>query len=270
MKKYLITGGTGSLGRGLLRRITDADEIRVMARSEATILPLMDKYPQHKFIFGDVRDYSECRDAVRGVDVVIHAAAFKFLNLAETQARQCVMTNVVGSLNIIEAVKEEKTVDVCLGISTDKVAYARNVYGCTKHIMEKLFREADTQSDTRFLCVRYGNVLGTTGSVIPIWEKQLEEGKPITLTHKDMRRFFFTVDESVDLIFQALEKGEGGEVFTTMMQSYSLYDMAKGMSDDVVITGLRPGEKINETLIADYEGTEFTTEDTGNGELVVI
>lgn len=269
-KVVLITGGSGSLGKGLLQRITDAKEIRIFSRSETGQIPLKAQYPNVTFILGDIRDLAAVKNAVRRVDIVIHAAAFKFLDLAETQARECALTNVLGSVNLIDAIKSEPSVKVCIGISTDKVVYARNVYGCTKHIMEKLFVEANRNSNTKFACARYGNVLGTTGSVLTIWSRQKAEGKPLTITDKRMRRFFFTLDEAIDLIFYAIQHTQGGEVFAVKMPSCSIYDMAKGISNDIVETGLRPGEKINETLIGDYEGEEFTSKQSGHNETVVI
>lgn len=266
--KYLITGGTGSLGEGLLSRLKGED-ITVLSRSEKGQIPLKAKYPNVKFILGDVRDYRVVRDAVKDIDIVIHAAGFKFLDLAETQTRECVLTNVVGSLNIVDAVKDVGTVKKCLGISTDKVPYARNAYGASKHLMEKLFREAN--GETKFSCVRYGNVLGTTGSVHTIWARQVKEGKPITVTDQRMRRFFFSLDEAVDLVMYAVKNMKGGEVFCKKMESYSLYEMAKEISDNVEIIGLRPGEKLFETLIADYEGEEYTSEGkTKAGGIVTI
>lgn len=272
-KTILVTGGTGSLGKGLLTRISDAKEIRIFSRSETGQLLLKSQSPNVKFILGDVRDKLAVKRAVAGCDIVIHAAAFKFLDLAEHQVREAVLSNVVGSLNVVEAVEEDGHVEICLGISTDKSVYARSVYGCTKHIMEKLFREANNHSFTIFTCVRYGNVLSTTGSVVPIWQRQKAAGKPLAITDKRMRRFFFSLDEAVQLVMYALDHSVGGEVFTMKMKSYSLYDMAKEISDDVIETGIRPGEKLYETLIADYEnnrGEEFTSRQSGNGEIVIL
>lgn len=269
-KTVLITGGTGSLGKGLLQSIEGAKEIRIMSRSETGQLALKPLYPNVKFILGDVRDKLAVQRAVAGCDVVVHAAAFKFLDIAEVQPREAALTNVLGSINVIEAVEEDGNVELCLGISTDKVVYARNVYGCTKHIMEKLFQEADKHSKTAFTCVRYGNVLGTTGSVLTIWKQQRDSGKPITVTDKRMRRFFFTIEEAVNLIFHAIEQAQGGEVFAIKMKSFSIYEMAQEYSSRIVETGLRPGEKIYETLIGDYEGEEFTSEQSGNNEIVRI
>lgn len=259
----LITGGTGSLGKRLLERIKGAKEVRIFSRSELGQDPLRLKYPKVKFIRGDVADYRAIRGAVKGVDVVIHAAGFKFLDLAESQARQCVLSNVIGSMRLIDAVLDEKTVKLCVGVSTDKVAYARNVYGCTKHIMEKLFREANLLSKTKFFCVRYGNVLGTTGSVLTIWEKQLKENKPLTVTNKEMTRFFFELDDAVNLIFYSLSYAKGGEVFAAKMSAKRIYDMAVEFSKGkvpIVVTGMRLGEKLHETLIADYEGDIYSSE----------
>lgn len=270
-KTILITGGTGSLGEELLRRITGAKEIRVLSRSEKGQIPLKAKYPLVKFILGDVSDLEAVKDSVRGCDIVIHAAAFKFLDLAEKQARQCVITNVIGSLNVISAVKEVGGVDMCVGISTDKVCYARNVYGCTKHIMEKLFREANENSDTKFFCVRYGNVIGTTGSVTTIWERQKKEGLPITITDRRMTRFFFTLSEAVNLIVYAMDNAKGGEIFVKKMNSVRIEDMAKEVSDNIVEIGLRQGEKLHETLIADYEGLSYTSDNpTNTGGIVTL
>lgn len=269
-KVILITGGTGSLGKGLLERIKDAKEIRILSRSETGQLPLKAKYLNVKFILGDVVDKQSVVNAMRGVDIVIHAAAFKFLDVAEIQARQCALTNVVGSINVIDAALEESSVEMCVGISTDKVVNARNVYGASKHIMEKLFREANSHTKKKFFCVRYGNVRATTGSVLTIWERQKAEGKPLTITDKRMRRFFFSLDEAIDLIFHAIKHAKGGEVFAVKMPSYSIYEMAKAISNDIVEIGMRPGEKLNEDLIGDYEGEPFTSEQSGNNEVVVI
>lgn len=267
--KYLITGGTGSLGKQLLKTLKG--DITVFSRSETAQIPLKSQYPNVEFILGDVRDAVAVKNAMKGVDVVIHAAAFKFLDVGEIQSRECALTNVLGSINVIDAAVQEPSVKKCIGISTDKVVSPENVYGCTKHIMEKLFKEAARNNpDKVFACARYGNVLGTTGSVLTIWERQKAEGKPLTITDKRMRRFFFSIEEAVDLITEVLENARTGEVHAVKMPSYSIYDMARGISDNIVEIGMRPGEKLNETLIGSYEGEEFTTEQSGNNEVVVI
>lgn len=258
-KTILITGGTGSLGKGLLKR-WKAKEVRILSRSEIGQDELRRNYPGVKFILGDVKDYHSVRDAVRGVDIVVHAAAFKYIDLGEIHARECALTNVAGSINVLDAVRDEKNVEICLGISTDKVAYARNVYGCSKHIMEKLFKEAARNyPTTRFGCVRYGNVMGTNGSVFTIWDKQHKAGQPLTVTDKRMTRFFFSLDDAIDLIEYGLKNVRRGEVFTRTMPAYKIADLAKKISKNVIYTGLRPGEKLHETLIADYEGAEYSS-----------
>lgn len=270
MTKILITGGTGSLGKALVERLFEGNEITVMSRSETGQIPLKSKYPEVRFILGDVRDATAVKNAMKGQELVIHAAAFKFLDLAEDQSRECALTNVLGSINVIDAALSEQSVRMVVGISTDKVVSPENVYGCTKHIMEKLFREANANSDKVFTCVRYGNVLATTGSVLTVWNRQKAEGKPLTITDKRMRRFFFTLPEAVELIMHAIDNAKGGEVFAIKMMSYSLYDMAKEISDDIVEIGMRKGEKLTETLIGSYEGEEFTSDQSGNNEVVVI
>lgn len=270
MNTYLITGGSGSIGTHLLERIKDADEIRVFSRSEKNQIPLKKLYPKVKFIVGDIRDLQAVKNAMRGADIVIHTAAFKYADIAESQARETALINVVGSINVIDAALSEPSVKKVIGLSSDKAAYARNVYGATKHILEKLFREANSQSDKLFSCVRYGNVIGSNGSVFKIWESQKAAGTPLTITDKRMRRLFFTLDDAVDLIFDAMKHMQGGEVFAMKMKSYSLYDLAKTISPNIIETGIRPGEKLNEVLIADYEGEEFTSEHSGNNEIVVI
>lgn len=250
-KTILITGGTGSLGNKLVEKLLlfKPKEIRILSRSETLQDQMRFKFPNLKYILGDIRDYYSVKQAVRGCDLVIHAAAFKYLDLGQIQPRECVMTNVVGSLNVIQACKEEG-IKTCVGISTDKAPYARNVYGCTKQIMEKLLEEAG------YNWVRYGNVIGTNGSVIPKWLKLKQEGKPLLITDKRMTRFFFTLDEAANAVFKCIKEKRN---IIPEMKSLKIYDLAKAISDNVKIIGLRPGEKLHETLVADYEGKELST-----------
>lgn len=273
-KSVLITGGSGSLGRGLLKRISKFNRLVIFSRSEHGQDHLRRDYPKVEFVLGDVRDLQAVKRAVKGMDIVIHAAAFKYLDLAEAQPRECVLTNVLGSLNVLQAVEEEKNVKVCIGISTDKSVYARNVYGCTKHIMEKLFCEADRHSaKTKYCCARYGNVKGTAGSVFTIWERQMKLGQPITVTDPNMTRFFFSLDEAIDLIFYAIKHTKGGEVFAKQMSGFKMGDLAKKFAGNhpIKVIGLRKGEKINECLVADYEGEELTSDNPRNeGQIIAI
>ena len=280
-KNVLVTGGSGSLGKGLLKRINEFKRLVILSRSEHGQEELRRQYPQAEFVLGDVRDLQAVKHAVQGMDIVIHAAAFKYIDLAEAQPRECVLSNVIGSLNVLQAVAEDGNVEVCIGISTDKAVYARNVYGCTKHIMEKLFCEANKHSrKTKYCCARYGNIKGSAGSVYTIWERQKKEGKAITVTDPNMTRFFFNIDDAIDLIAYAIKNTEGGEIFVKQMPAYRMGDLAQAFSEDgqIEITGLRKGEKMNETLVADYEGEEFTSdkhvvmlsESFKDGEIVVI
>jgi len=273
-KSILITGGSGSLGRGLLKRIKKFKRLVILSRSEHGQDDLRSIYPKVEFILGDVRDLQAVKRAVRGIDIVIHAAAFKYLDLAEAQPRECVLTNVLGSLNVLQAAEEARSVKICIGISTDKSVYARNVYGCTKHIMEKLFCEANRHSSkTKFCCARYGNVKGTAGSVFTIWKRQKKLGQPITVTDPNMTRFFFSLDEAIGLIFHAIRHTKGGEIFIKQMPGVKIGDLAKKFAggNPIKVIGLRKGEKMNECLVADYEGEELTSDNPKNkGKIVVI
>tara|TARA_Y100000310_G_scaffold323579_1_gene384182 strand:+ start:4654 stop:5688 length:1035 start_codon:yes stop_codon:yes gene_type:complete len=262
-KIVLITGGSGALGNALIKRLLSLNpkSIRVFSRDEKLQDMTRQRFPDTRcnYVLGDVRDYHSVRDAVRGADIVIHAAAFKYLDIAEKQVTECLKSNVVGTINVIAAVKDEKNVETCIAISTDKAASPINVYGMSKALMESLFREAEsTKADikTKFVTVRYGNVLMTTGSVVPIWKKAYEENKEIKVTNPNMTRFFFTLDDSINLIFYGLTHGIGGDIISTKMPHVLLGDLAKMMSGGrvpVKIIGERPGEKLHECLIADFE-----------------
>lgn len=262
-KVILITGGSGALGNALIKRLLEFNpkEIRIFSRAEKLQEMTREKYsdPRCKYILGDIRDYFSVRNAIRGTNIVIHAAAFKYLDLAEMQVAECVKNNVHGSLNVINALQDEKTVDICLGISTDKASSPINVYGMSKLIMERLFCEAErTKHDikTRFLTVRYGNVMMTTGSVVPKWKKLYEAKETIKVTDPTMTRFMFTLDDSIDLIFYALANGKGGDIISVKMSAVLLGDLAKIISRGEVpveFIGRRHGEKTHECLIADFE-----------------
>jgi UDP-glucose 4-epimerase len=262
-KKILITGGAGALGRTLIKRILEynPEEITVFSRDEEKqdFVKKMYECPKCKFIIGDIKDYHSIRNAVRGKDIVIHTAAFKYVDIAESQVMECLKTNVLGSMNVINAVKDEKRIEICISISTDKSSAPINAYGMSKCLMEKLFYEAGKTKgylDTRFLTVRYGNVLMTTGSVVPKWQKAYEEKREILVTDPEMTRFFFTLEDSIDLIFYTLVHGKDGEIISTKMEAVYIKDLAEVMSRGEVpvkIMGVRPGEKKDECLIAEFE-----------------
>jgi len=275
-KRVLITGGSGALGSTLITKLLgfNVKEIIVFSRDEKRQDEIKRKHYDKclKYILGDIKDYHSIRDAVRGADIVIHAAAFKYINLAEKQVSECVKTNVIGSLNVINAVKDEKNIEICLGISTDKASSPINVYGMSKTIMERLFCEADETKGnlkTRFLTVRYGNVLMTTGSVVPIWKEKVQKGEPLPVTDPNMTRFIFTLNDSINLIFYALVHGNSGDIISVKMPAVLLNDLAEVVAQGKVpvkIVGMRPGEKINECLIADFECKD--TIDLGDNYLI--
>ncbi|MEN7982327.1 MAG: SDR family NAD(P)-dependent oxidoreductase [Nanoarchaeota archaeon] len=262
-KSILITGGAGALGKALIKRIIPFSPKRIILFSrdeeKQDVVKKMYGFEKCEYLIGDIRDYHAIRNALRGVDIVIHAAAFKYVDIAEDQVMECLKTNVLGSINVINAVKDEKNVEICLSVSTDKSSAPINAYGMSKCLMEKLFYEAGkTKGDlkTKFLTVRYGNVLMTTGSIVPKWQGAYEERKEIGVTDPEMTRFFFTLNDSIDLIFYTLMNGNDGEIISTKMNAVYIKDLAEVMSRGEVpvkVVGVRPGEKKDECLIADFE-----------------
>ncbi len=251
----LITGGTGSLGRELTKKILPlAKEVRIFSRDEDRQVAMRRKFLTCRYILGDIKDYFSIRDAVRNVDVVIHTAAFKHIDLGEEQPTECVEINVVGSLNVIRASKEEG-VGMVVGISTDKVTHPQSVYGCSKHIMEKLFAEAGRSgAKTKFIVCRFGNLIGSAGSVIPHWIKLAEQGKDLMVTNRSMTRIFISLPDAANLILEAIQQ-EKPFVFK-QTKAAKMWRVAEIIADGrvkVVEGKPRPGEKIHEDLIADYE-----------------
>lgn len=258
-KKVLITGGTGSLGYALTDRFTkEGASIVIFSRDEKKQYDMKKVYPNCKYVLGDVRDYHAVRDAVRGVDIVIHGASLKYVNISELQPSEYVTTNVVGTLNVINAVLDEKTVEKCVGISTDKACLPVNAYGLTKALLEKIMLEANhRQGDdgkTIFNVARYGNVIGTRGSVIPFWKERRDAGLSLPITNPNMTRFFFTLDEAVDLILYCLN-ADSGLIISKAMKGVTLAKLAEVMKGNSVveIVGERPGEKHDEMLLSSDE-----------------
>ncbi len=274
-KTILITGGSGSLGNALVDKILPLDpkEIRIFSRNEKqqfymkTRLKNNKHYNKLTFIIGDIADYFQVRDAVRGVDIIFHLAAFKYLPQAETFVRETIQTNVTGSVTLLESVKDEKTIECCIGISTDKVCHTINVYGMTKSLMERLFWQTHKNKGdmkTKFIICRYGNVLGSSGSVIEIWKNQREAKKDLQITNPKMTRYIFTLTEAVDLVLWTYKEALCGDIISKEMSACSLSDLAEVMADGkvgVIEIGKRPGEKINECLIGDYESKDIIHRD---------
>lgn len=261
-KNILITGGTGSFGRkcaDILRREYSPQRLIIFSRDELKQHEMRSAGfddPFFRYFIGDVRDVSRLRRATVGVDVVIHAAALKQVPACEYNPIEAVMTNVDGARNVIEASLDNRVHRV-LALSTDKAVNPVNLYGATKLVAEKLFVQANSYrggDPIRFACVRYGNVVGSRGSVIPLFQDQRRSGK-ITVTDPQMTRFWITLDQGVRFVLRAIEKMDGGEVFVPKIPSMKVIDLAKAMAPDCEITqiGIRPGEKLHEVLLSEDE-----------------
>lgn len=258
-KRILITGGTGSLGYALAERMTnDGAAVTIYSRDEKKQYDMAKLFPDCRYLLGDVRDYASIRDAVRGMDWVVHGASLKYVNISELQPAEYVTTNINGTLNLVNEILEEETVERCVGISTDKACLPVNTYGLTKAILEKLILEGNTRQGpkgiTKFNVARYGNVIGTRGSVVPFWQERREAGLTLPVTNPYMTRFFFTLDEAVDLIYENLD-AEAGVIISKMMKGVKLGNLARVMAGDSEVenVGERPGEKHHELLLSSDE-----------------
>ena len=273
-KSILITGGTGSLGQALTKRIISKyGEVRrliVFSRDEQKQFKMAQEFPEKDFSFmryfiGDVRDSDRLSVAFKDVDLVIHAAAMKHVHIAEYNPNECIKTNVDGAKNVIAAAIENK-VNRVVALSTDKACAPTNLYGATKLVSDKLFVAANNtkgNAEITFSVVRYGNVMGSNGSVIPFFLKKRNDGT-LPITHKDMTRFNIPIEEGVDMIFYALENSWGGEIFVPKIPSYRIMDLADaiGSKCEKKIIGIRPGEKIHEEMIS--ESDSLNTYDLGD------
>jgi UDP-N-acetylglucosamine 4,6-dehydratase/5-epimerase len=266
-KRILVTGGTGSFGKMFIKEILKypVKEVIVFSRDENKQGSMKYEFQGHqnlRYILGDVREFRSIRDAMRGVDIVIHAAALKWIPEVELNVWEGIKTNVIGAQNIIEAARD-MNVEKVVALSTDKATDPINAYGMAKALQERLMTTAnlyDTNSRTVFISTRYGNVLGSRGSVVPLFKSLIEQGKPITITDPTMTRFIMTLQESVELVLKALAEGVGGEVFVKKMPAHTVGDLADVMLEDlpdekkkVITIGIRPGEKIHEGLVSRSE-----------------
>lgn len=264
-KTILITGGTGSFGRALTKRILDKynpQSLRIYSRDELKQWEMSNYFLSHprynklRFFIGDVRDKDRVRRAFENVDYVIHAAALKQIPTAEYNPMECIKTNIIGAQNVIDAALDCNVKKV-VALSTDKAAAPLNLYGATKLCSEKLFIAANNIKGPRhivFSVVRYGNVMGSRGSVIPFFLKQKERGV-IPITHPEMTRFNITLDKAVDLVLFALQNAIGGEIFVPQLSSYKVTDLAKAIGPDckLKIIGIRPGEKMHEEMVTESD-----------------
>jgi len=273
-KIVLITGGTGSLGSALTKKIlkTNVKAIRIFSRDEWKQVQMQSEIKDERlrFLIGDVRDKERLSRALEGVDIVIHAAALKQVPVAEYNPFEAVKTNVNGAANLIEACLDNN-VGIVLGVGTDKAVSPLNTYGATKLLMERLFVTANFYKGdhkVKFLTVRYGNVLGSRGSIVPVFVNQIQNGKKITITDSKMTRFNITMNDAINLIFRALENGEGGEIYIPKLKAYKVGDMKDAIleimnsKNETEIISVRSGEKYHESLIIiDELRNTFETEE---------
>jgi len=261
-KKILITGGTGSLGRALTKRLLaeEVDVIIIFSRNENKQVIMQSEFNDDrlKFLIGDVRDLPRLQRALEGIDIVFHAAALKHVAIVEHNPLEAINTNVIGSRNLLEACISEN-VDTVVAVGTDKAVSPLNTYGVTKLLMEKLFTTASNYLDTdrhktKFISLRYGNVLGSSGSVIPKFIQQIKSKQKITITDPEMTRFNISMDEALDFIIDSAISGKGSEVFIPKLRAYKIGDMKTALHELIDNTGeekipVRQGDKFHETLI---------------------
>jgi len=280
-KRVLVTGGTGSFGKVIVRRLLEGevglpDQVVVFSRSEANqhqmrldfqhrkvatdeIVYAEERHNRLHFQIGDIRDFRSVISVLRGTDVVIHAAAMKQVPICEYNPYEAVRTNVGGAENIVRAIRDhELPVEAVLGVSTDKACKPVNVMGMTKAVQERILNRASLECpQTRFITARYGNVLASRGSVIPLFHAQIRAGEPVTITTSEMTRFLLSLDRAVDTVFDALRDGNPGETYIPQLPAALIVDVAAGLIGDrdidIDYLGIRPGEKIHEILISEEE-----------------
>lgn len=269
----LITGGTGSFGKAfvktVLKRYPEIKRLVVFSRDELKQFEMAQVFPETKhkeirYFIGDVRDPDRLRRALEGIDIVIHAAALKQVPAAEYNPFECIKTNIMGAQNVIEACLDNGVKNV-VALSTDKAAAPINLYGATKLCSDKLFTAANNikgHRDIKFSVVRYGNVMGSRGSVIPFFIEKRKTGV-LPITDPEMTRFNIRLQEGVDMVLWALENAQGGEIFVPKIPSYRITDVAKAIGPDCdhPVVGIRPGEKIHEEMITASDS--FNTVDLG-------
>lgn len=257
--KVFITGGSGFLGRGLLMRAKELDwEVTVYSRDEYKQDLCKRRFSSGvNYVLGDVTNYDRLLCAMKGHDVVIHTAAIKYIPEAEVNVSECIHVNIEGSRNVLRAA-EALGVSQCVCISTDKATIPVNVYGMTKAIVERLVGEFSHHvgTDTKFTACRYGNVVGSTGSVIPLFQRQMQENKRVTITDPDMTRYWIGINEAVDLVLACMDWANNGSVVIPQPASMRLLDLAvliAGSESNIDVIGVRPGEKRHEQLLHQQE-----------------
>ncbi len=265
-KKILITGGTGSLGQALTKRLLKekVDTIRIFSRNEEKQVFMENQFHDRRlrFLLGDINDLERLKRAFEDIDIVFHAAALKHVPKIEYNPFEAIKTNVIGSQNVIDACLHAD-VERAIAIGTDKAVSPLNTYGATKLLMEKLFVTANNYINplkhrTKFIAFRYGNVFGSSGSVVPIFIEQIQQKQKVTITDPQMTRFSITMDEALDFILNATTYGQGSEIFVPKMRSYNIMNVADSLQSLIgnygqEVIGIRPGEKLHEVLINEDE-----------------
>ena len=258
-KSILITGGTGSFGYRYVSTLLERYNLKrlvIYSRDELKQYEMAMKFHGHedimRFFIGDVRDSDRLKEATRGIDIIIHAAAIKHVPIAEYNPMECIKTNIHGAENVIQSALYNN-VEYVMALSTDKAANPINLYGATKLASDKLFIAANNMSGgrTKLAVVRYGNVVGSRGSVVPFFETLIKEGSSnLPITHKDMTRFWITLQQGVDFVLKCMERMCGGEIFVPKIPSVRIVDLAKAMAPNfpINIIGIRPGEKLHEIM----------------------
>jgi UDP-N-acetylglucosamine 4,6-dehydratase/UDP-glucose 4-epimerase len=267
-KVALITGGSGFLGKKLIQYLLDLNyKVRIVARNEGNLIMMKNLYPQIEIVPGDICDKITAYQVCKDVNCIFHLAAFKHVRMAEEYSIECINTNVVGTLNILEQTLENKNLEFVVGISTDKVAKVSGVYGASKYLMESIFKQYERMNPSvKYRLVRYGNVLYSTGSVLCIWKDKLQRGEEIVITDRKMTRFYWTIDEAIKLIFDCLKNSTNCEPYLPVMKSMYLGDILSAMAKKYLPTdmelkikeiGLQVGENLHEALVMNG----YTSED---------
>jgi len=274
-KKYLVTGGSGFLGGELITRILhEGGEVVTVARNEGQLIKLKQKFPSVQIETGDINNKYSVHRVMKDVTGVFHLAAFKHVGMAETQSVECTSSNVIGSKNVLEC-GVEHGVEFIIGISTDKAAQVAGVYGASKLLMEKMFKQYEVDyPNIKFRLVRYGNVLYSTGSVLCKWRDLLRAGKEVIVTEPSATRFFWTLDQAVDLIYDCMRDATDCEIHFPSMKSMSIENLLKAMAEkylpegeelQIKTIGLQPGENLHERILEEgpdsNEVDEFTIEE---------
>jgi UDP-N-acetylglucosamine 4,6-dehydratase/UDP-glucose 4-epimerase len=278
-KLFLVTGGSGFLGKPLVKRLLESGaRVRILARDEGKLIETKNLYPSVEILTGDVSDEFEVKQAMAGVSGVFHLAASKHIGIAEKQVRECIKSNTIGSMNILAESLNNPNLEFVIGISTDKTAQVSGVYGASKLLMERLFKqyeELNPKCDYRI--VRYGNVLYSTGSVLCKWKDLIQEGKMVTVTDLNATRFFWTVDQAIDLIYSCLENAKTSAPYVPSMKGMRIGDLLNAMIRKygpseptkvlVNIIGLQPGENLHEKILENgpnsSEVEQYTIDEIG-------